>query len=384
MIGPRFDALARGFASISSRRGVVGGILGLVAASVTGRDSSAQSRRICRPLGAVCLRSRRGLRCCPGTRCVDGRCRCPRGKRRCRGRCIGRHRCCTNKHCPGNQVCRNGTCACRRGQQRCGKRCVPAGQCCKDCRPNQVCHNGACCTPKTEALACSGACGAVSDGCRGTVVCPGCPPCQECVGGVCQAVPNRTTCANGGICCNGVCCDGCCGADGTCGACIVFATDDEFTGNFSGSPGLAGANSRCQESSALANLPGTYAAWISDESDESAPVNRFRHSGRPYVLVGGTVVADNWDDLVSADDLNHEINLNEFGAVSSGGSYTLTNTNPDGSRFGGLDSCCQGWTSDYWEDNYQRGRTTDRSSTWTDFTEISCVSLGRLYCFQQE
>src|SRR5262249_42318909 len=83
------------------------------------------------------------------------------------------------------------------------------------------------CVPAT----CAGqgqSCGAISDGCGGTLSCGGCPVCQTCSGGVCvaDAGQNQTVCAGAAtttsICCNGTCCDGCCGAGDACGACLVF------------------------------------------------------------------------------------------------------------------------------------------------------------------
>ena len=348
MIGQRFDDFARSLVLLASRRNLIGAVLGLVVAPGAAPDSRVHARRRCRSLGAVCSSSRR-QRCCRGTRCVEGRCRCPNSKRRCRGRCIRRGECCTNKQCPGKQVCRKGTC----------------------CRPKTV----------VETCARPGRCGPFADGCGGTVRCGGCPACEKCVNGVCKPAPNRTRCADNGVCCNGVCCDGCCGDDGTCGACLVFLTSQVFGGDLGGA---FGAHTKCQQAADAAELPGSYAAWISDETIVSAPMFRFRRSKQPYVLPDASVVADDWDDLVSDNDLKHQINVTEHNLSVPPAQFVHTYTSPSGTRLDGANECCNGWTSNSDDFSSTVGLHAAQDAGWTHSTTQPCSTQNRLYCFQQD
>ena len=48
-----------------------------------------------------------------------------------------------------------------------------------------------------------------------------------------------------------------------------------------------------------ANLPGTFLAWLSD--DTGSPATRFSQDGGPYQLVDGSIVANNWSDLTTGN-----------------------------------------------------------------------------------
>jgi hypothetical protein len=64
-----------------------------------------------------------------------------------------------------------------------------------------------------------------------------------------------------------------------------------------------------------AGLPGIYRAWtIGEDSPDMDKL--FTRSLGPYVLVNGTVVANNWDDLTDGT-LAAPINLNEKGELTS-------------------------------------------------------------------
>lgn len=136
-----FDALSRRVGQETTRRTIMSGLLGAVAA-VLGRGpgpvdvpQETAAAAICRPLGGACVPGR-GLECCHGE-CRGNRCRCPRGQRRCKGRCIRRGRCC------GKQ-CRRRSKRCPAGKKRCQGRCVQRQVCCGGCGPRQTCVNGVC------------------------------------------------------------------------------------------------------------------------------------------------------------------------------------------------------------------------------------------------
>jgi hypothetical protein len=79
---------------------------------------------------------------------------CPKGKKKCKKRCIPRKHCCTNANCKPKstgRICRNGRCMCQPKGARpkpCQGRCLPRTACCRDaqCGPGRICRSGVCCT----------------------------------------------------------------------------------------------------------------------------------------------------------------------------------------------------------------------------------------------
>ena len=69
---------------------------------------------------------------------------CPKGKKRCGGKCIAKRGCCKSADCrPKNsgQVCRKNRCVCPGGMKRCGKRCVLKAAACPP-KPDASCPPG--------------------------------------------------------------------------------------------------------------------------------------------------------------------------------------------------------------------------------------------------
>src|SRR5690242_2782849 len=73
---------------------------------------------------------------------------------------------------------------------------------------------------------------------------------------------------------------------------LVFVTSTLQTGNLGG---LTGADMICQARAAAGGLRGIFKAWLSDTT--ASPSTRFTRSKKPYVLLDGTVIANNWADL---------------------------------------------------------------------------------------
>lgn len=125
----------------------------------------------------------------------------------------------------------------------------------------------------------------------------------------------------------------------------VFISSVFFDGDFGG---LDGADAACQDLSIRAGLPGKYRAWLSDST--GSPVSRFTHSTTPYMLVDGTIIAENWADLVDGQ-LNDAIYLQEDGspspAISSLLGQVWTSTDEAGSlnTAGGGDFHCENWST---------------------------------------
>lgn len=333
---------------------------------------------------------------------------CGSGDICCTGEC---QECCSSGTCANPEpICDGGVCVgcgnssncvaagvgdlCCAGSCATGVCCAHA-ECTSDEAPDCLDHDCVCVAnsdaPCADGLTCCGAgcvnlqtnaqnCGACDEDCPGD---------QSCQGGVCGEVCGSDFCpAPDEICCNGACCDGCCGADGSCGACLVFVTSNVSQANLGG---LAGADLACQTLAELATpapLPGEYTAWLSidDGPDQSPASGRFRHSGQPYRLVNGTQIAANWADLTDGN-LAAPISLTEKGeGVSSESRFVWTNTRTDGTaggHFGNGLLSCGGWqlTSGS-SGNF--GDATHTGVGWTFIGNGSCNTGNiRLYCFQQ-
>lgn len=161
----------------------------------------------------------------------------------------------------------------------------------------------------------------------------------------------------------------------------VFVTSVAYDGNLGG---LAGADSKCQIRATAANLTGTWKAWLSDSNTSAG--SRLVHATVPYKLVDETLVANNWDDLVSGN-LRHAINKTEINGdppntTSNSGAVTVwTYTQANGAMMVASKSC-DNWTSNLIKGH--AGNVSSTSSSWTDYTSGGiCSGTSVLYCFEQ-
>jgi hypothetical protein len=154
----------------------------------------------------------------------------------------------------------------------------------------------------------------------------------------------------------------------------VFVTSTIATGNLGG---LAGADGICQTragaSGSLA-APGTYLAWLSDNT--ASPSTRFTQASVPYKRVDGTTIADDWSDLTDGS-LDVPIAIDEAG--TSRDSLILTATQENGTSPGF--STCTNWTTGAGATDGGRSSLSDRN--WTVGLTMNCNGGTRLYCFQQ-
>jgi hypothetical protein len=168
----------------------------------------------------------------------------------------------------------------------------------------------------------------------------------------------------------------------------VFVTSAVYAGNLGG---LAGADADCQSLATAAGVSGTFKAWLSDGTSTAAA--RLTHSSGPYVLVDGTVVANDWTQLasgalLSAIDKTEQNGPAAAGTASSqacfGVACVWTDTNADGTLAQGSYSC-QDWTSQSANDNAVLGETSSTSTYWSSFATSSsiCDLTAPLYCLQQ-
>lgn len=152
----------------------------------------------------------------------------------------------------------------------------------------------------------------------------------------------------------------------------VFVTSVFYNGNLGG---LAGADAKCQERAGAANLGGTWKAWLSSNTVSAA--SRLSRSNNPYKLLDGTIIANNWAQLISTDKtILAPIRISELRTIVNG--YVWTNTND----IGGIrniipENTCFGWTSASGSYGGFVGdsRLTYQTVTWIDPTNTVRTNL---------
>jgi hypothetical protein len=173
---------------------------------------------------------------------------------------------------------------------------------------------------------------------------------------------------------------------------LVFATSKVYQGG--GLGGLEGADAICNQHAADAGLGGDFKAWLSEVGTSAA--SRLSHATRPYLLVDGTRIADNWDDLIHAD-LENPVDLDEHGDRLApatdifDGLGVWTNTRFDGEVTpwtpGGTPTTnprldCMGWSS--FDAIGLLGIWNRAGAAWTASSSgIGCTEKAHLYCFEQ-
>lgn len=163
----------------------------------------------------------------------------------------------------------------------------------------------------------------------------------------------------------------------------VFVTSTTYNGNLGG---LAGADAKCQARATAANLGGSWKAWLSDSG--ASVVSRFSHANVPYKLINGTVVANNWDDLIGGS-LQNAITISELNKPANSG-LVWTNTKTDGTQLNtGSNKACGNWWIGYYDSNAvgMMGNAWQTSNRWTNDQfgyNVTCQNMATLYCFEQD
>jgi hypothetical protein len=165
----------------------------------------------------------------------------------------------------------------------------------------------------------------------------------------------------------------------------VFVTSTLYNGDLGG---LAGADAKCQARAEAAGVAGNYKAWLSDAT--GSPATRFAPSAVPYTLVDGTVIANNWADLIDGN-LVAKISKTELGGavpvgntVCGGGGFPTvwSNTTASGALRSAGGSCAN-WTS-LGAQGAAWGNAGLSTSGWSDWCSGGeCSSKSPIYCFQQ-
>ena len=152
----------------------------------------------------------------------------------------------------------------------------------------------------------------------------------------------------------------------------VFVTNTVQNANFGG---LDGADQLCATQAADAGLEGNFKAWLSTRSLSAS--DRLTHADGPYVLVDGTLLADDWDDLVDGF-IAAPINLDASGAARTGD--TWTGTLATGASYANDD--CAAFASG--SDGFALcGSTATIGAGWTQSATPDCSTELRLYCIEQ-
>jgi len=155
---------------------------------------------------------------------------------------------------------------------------------------------------------------------------------------------------------------------------IVFVTSGRVAGDFGG---LARADDFCTALGTAVGLTGRFAAWLSD--DVTSAEARLVHATVPYLLVGGTVVANDWADLTDGT-LAHAIDMTEGGSVLRPEERVWTDTHADGSAAA---SSCSDWTKAPSLLDGGAGTVGATDFEWTEVGTATCDQALHLYCIQQ-
>jgi len=141
--------------------------------------------------------------------------------------------------------------------------------------------------------------------------------------------------------------------------------------------GIDGADALCATHADGAGLDGNFEAWLSTLS--SSVSDRLSHEGGPFVLVDGTVVASDWDDLVDGA-LLAPINRDAMGQAQTGDVWT--GTLPTGASYA-VDDCMAFTSESTTVGQALCGNSTSATTTWTNNQPARCSSTLRLYCIEQ-
>lgn len=134
--------------------------------------------------------------------------------------------------------------------------------------------------------------------------------------------------------------------------------------------GLAGADALCALWAANSGVAGsTFLPWLADTTE--SPATRFVQSGIPYKRLDGTLIADDWADLVDGT---------LDAPVTPAGGASWANVALPGATAAG--ASCNDWTSSSELDTGRGGNGALSNSSWTNSTDAACNSLRILCCFE--
>jgi hypothetical protein len=156
----------------------------------------------------------------------------------------------------------------------------------------------------------------------------------------------------------------------------VFVSSATTNGGFGG---VAMGDQFCQSLANGRGLGGVFKAWLSDSTANAE--SRVSHASVPYRLVDGTLIANDWPDLIDGN-LAHAIDVCETGAPADPAhSHVWTSTTRTG-RTSSND--CGSWLDGAAQASGGVGLLSSNSTTWTAVTIDACDrSDVHFYCFEQ-
>lgn len=126
-------------------------------------------------------------------------------------------------------------------------------------------------------------------------------------------------------------------------------------------------------------LPGCFVAG------NPTPMTRFVPSTLPYVLLDGSQIAANGQDLTD-NMLLHPINMTEAGAslpMARGcdAETAVSSATKSNAGTAGTDYQCANWSLPL--ANGRSGDSSSATGTWSNNCNINCKTTLRFYCFEQ-
>lgn len=157
----------------------------------------------------------------------------------------------------------------------------------------------------------------------------------------------------------------------------IFVTSVTYTGDLGGSDG---ADAKCKVLAANAQLPRseTFRAWLSAGGESPAGWVSDQDLTKAYRLPSGLKVADDWTQLTSGL-LGAKIDQTETGKTLGMSGFVWTGTKPNGTA-GPIS--CDGWQNGTFVASGGIGLTGETSGAWTDFGELKCHQIARIYCVE--
>lgn len=118
----------------------------------------------------------------------------------------------------------------------------------------------------------------------------------------------------------------------------------------------------------------TWTVWLSNDFESAN--DKFFKSPFKYELVDGTLIANNYDELISGN-LKNPINMTSYGSIIEGNVWTGTLSNGNSSGYN-----CLNWDSFMARGTY--GLTTATDKNWTNAGEGRCTNDMYVYCVENK
>ncbi len=158
-----------------------------------------------------------------------------------------------------------------------------------------------------------------------------------------------------------------------------FTTSTTYDGL--GVGGLAAADTKCNHAALVANLGGTWVAWLSDSTVDA--IDRIPDVGPWYLVNGYTLVFPSKSRLEGNPSAHLAMDESGVAVGQAGqGRYVWT-----GTAHGGVSSAhCVDWDDNTIASSGTIGDLQATDSAWTEADEplqIGCNLFHHLYCFEQ-